>query len=301
METEPNTSPSKPKILIYSNCHGGRIHQMFDLHPKTRNVFEVSYISNYEELQNERLSPHHLQLVSECDIFIYQPLNKEYTKTEYDINNIKHYLKPTCTVFRINYYRFRGFWYESTVKPYHQHGIYKFLPNSSDIGLHNSFANFNSSDKTEIRNKIDAIEIHENDFEVYFQKELSKFQELDHKSDVAMYDFFVNHYKTVPLFHDSFHPNARFFYEVFRQTVQKLFQIELAETDEEFIQQIFELTTWSQPILPVVKKLLNMNTEDKVRLFDGCYGSKIIHVDIYDYYYIRLSPANLEEYLSKIV
>ncbi len=89
------------KILIYSNCHGGRLHQMFDTHPLTKNRFSVSYISNYEELRNETLSPLHSQLIRECDFFIYQPFNKTYENTEYDINSIKRHLKPSCIVFRI--------------------------------------------------------------------------------------------------------------------------------------------------------------------------------------------------------
>jgi hypothetical protein len=93
------------KILVYSNCHGGRIVHMLQTHEKT-SMFQVSYISNYEELKNERISPSHLILLQECDYFIYQPFNKTFSDSEYDIQQIQHYLKPSCTVFRINYYRF---------------------------------------------------------------------------------------------------------------------------------------------------------------------------------------------------
>jgi hypothetical protein len=290
------------KILIYSNCHGGRLHQMFDTHPSTKNRFSVSYISNYEELRNETLSPVHLQMIRDCDFFIYQPFNKTYENTEYDINSIRRHLKPSCVVFRINYYRFKGFWYESSVKPYAAHGYYKFLDGPVDFGLHNSFASADTKmSKSEVRRKIDEIVLDELSFAGYFQEELEKFKDLDAKSDVKMYDFFIENYQTVPLFHDCFHPNSRFFYEVFRQTVDTLFQISIPAIDDIFVKEIYELTTWAQPILPAIKKQLGLTAiPDKFHWFDTCYGTKILLLDVYDYYYIRLSPRNLDEHLSNI-
>ena len=138
-----------PNILIYSNCHGGKIYEMFHLHKETSN-FTVRFISNYEELQNQRVSPLHLEWLRECDYFIYQPFNKTFSDSEYDIQQIQHYLKPSCNVFRINYYRFKGFYFESNYKPFSQHGIYKFLGERDDFGLHNSFENVTTSDTNEI-------------------------------------------------------------------------------------------------------------------------------------------------------
>jgi len=290
------------KILIYSNCHGGRINEMFDTHPSTKHRFSVSFISNYVELKNETLSEDHFQLIRECDFFIYQPLSKTYENTEYDINHIKDYLKPSCVLFRINYYRFKGFWYESTVKPYTAHGFYKFSDRPEEFGIHDSFSNIDAKiSMSDVRRKIDDIKLDETAFAEYFQEELIKFKDLDTKSDVHMYDFFLENYQTVPLFHDCFHPNSRFFYEVFRQTVNTLFQISLPLRDENFHEKIYELTTFAQPVLPVIKKSLCMTSiPDKFYWFDTCFGTKILFLDVYDYYYIRLSPDNLDEFIKNI-
>lgn len=288
----------KIKILIYSNCHGGRLHQMFGTHPLTKDRFTVSYISNYIELKNETLSQDHYELISECDFFIYQPFNKTYENTEYDINRIRLHLKPTCIIFRINYYRFKGFWYESNVKPYTEHGYYKFLDGPTDFGLHDSFSDGENMSLSDVREKIDGIKLDELSFATYFQDELYKLKGLDAKSDVKMYDFFLENYQTVPLFHDCFHPNSRFFYEVFRQTIDKLFQISIPVQDYIFVKEIHELTTWAQPILPAIKNRLGMTAiPDKFYWFDTCYETKILLLDVYDYYYIRLSPDNLDEYI----
>jgi hypothetical protein len=288
------------KILIYSNCHGSILAHMFATHPLTKLPFSVSFISNYEELQNETLSPCHQQLISECDFFIYQPFNKTYENTEYDIGRIRERLQPSCVVFRINYYRFKGFWFESSLKPYTQYGYYKFINESAgDFGLHDSFSALDSaSSLADVREKVDRIKLDEPAFTEYFQTETDKFRGLDLKSDVKMYDFFIANYRDTHLFHDGFHPTTRFFYEVFRQTLETLFQISIPTKDAAFVTDMGEITTWAQPVLPIIKKTLNMTTPDTFYLFDGCYGTKILLLDVYDYYYIRLSTDHLEEYIQ---
>ena len=77
-----------------------------------------------------------------------------------------------------------------------------------------------------------------------------------------------------------------------------LFQIELPLEDEDFLINRRELTTFAQPVLPIIKKALNMSTPNSFLLFDGCNGTKIISIDVYDYYYIRLSTSNLDHFLA---
>lgn len=286
------------KILIYSNCHGGKISHMLQKHEKT-SMFTVSYISNFEELKKERISPEHLSLVQECDYFIYQPFNKTFSDSEYDVEQIKACLKPSCVVFRINYYRFKGFYYQSHYKPFTQHGIYKFLGDREDFGLHNSFEHITTTDKQEIKTLLDTMEIREDYFQEYFQRELERFHMLDTKSDVQMYSFFLKHYQTKKLFQDCFHPTNFFFYEIFRQTVLSLFDIVLPEEDDEFIRPFGEMITWSQPILPKIQHLLGMNIPSPFQLFDGCFGEKTVWLDVYDYYYIRLSHDNFDTFLEE--
>ena len=75
---------------------------------------------------------------------MYQPFNQHYTESEYNIINLKKYLKVDTLIMKINYYRFRGFWYDSEYKPYNNYNNYKFL-DMNYYGLHNSFIDFNGN------------------------------------------------------------------------------------------------------------------------------------------------------------
>lgn len=284
------------KILIYSNCHGQLLAHMFRKHTCTKNKFVVTHIGNYENLE-KTMDLSHKNMVENCDVFIYQPFNKQYTYSEYDITKIKTYLKPNCIILRVNYYRFKGFWFESQHKPYHSYNGYSFAVDAKYYGIHNSFINFNGN-KEEIIEKINNICINEQGFLNYFREELNSLKKIDDNSDVKMYDYFINNYKNKNLFNDGFHPTNLFLYEIFRQIVFKLTSDELIIEDTDFINlfSFNELTDWSLPILPRIKEILNINTSNIIPVFGG---SKRIHMSIYDYYYIRLSKTNFQNFLNE--
>ena len=131
------------KIVILSNCAGNIIKNMFEKHSFTKDKYFIHYIINYEILYKQNIDDSHISLLNNCDIFMYQPLNQDYSTCEYDITNIKKYLHANTIILKINYYRFRGFWYNSEYKPYDNYNNYKFL-NSNYYGIHDSFINFNT-------------------------------------------------------------------------------------------------------------------------------------------------------------
>ena len=102
-------------------------------------------------------------------------------------------------------------------------------------GLHNSFTNFNTNDINDIINKIDSINISKDEFLSFFNTELNKFKIIDDNSDINMFQYFIDNYKTKHLVHDPFHPTNLFFYEMFRQIVLKLTKHELKYEDSQFI------------------------------------------------------------------
>ena len=110
-------------IVLYSNCAGGIIKHMFNKHVYTKDKFIINYIINYENL-DKTLDSSHIQMLRNCDVFMYQPFNQHYTHSEYDISNLKRYLKQTCIILKINYYRFKGFWFDSEFKPYNNYNNY---------------------------------------------------------------------------------------------------------------------------------------------------------------------------------
>ena len=95
------------KIVLFSNCAGNILKNMFEKHSFTKDKYLIHYITNYENLNKQHIDDSHISLLTNCDIFIYQPLNQHYTTSEYDITNIKNicmikqlYLKLTITVLK---------------------------------------------------------------------------------------------------------------------------------------------------------------------------------------------------------
>lgn len=286
-------------IVLFSNCAGIAISNMFINHPFTKDKFNMNNILNYTQL-DKKLDEKHKQMLEDCDIFMYQPFNQHYTYSEYDISNIKKLLKPNCIILKVNYYRFKGFWYESEYKPFNSYNDYRFL-DMKYYGLHNSFINFNGN-MQDIITKINSITVDKEKFLLYFNEELNNLKKIDDNSDVKMYDYFINNYKKKHLFHDVFHPTNLFFYEVFRQIIFKLTGHILPYEDMEFIKlsKNKELSYWSLPILPQVKRILDMEIPDNMYIFnEHDHPNKGIYMNIYEYYYIRLSQTNFQDYLDK--
>ena len=130
---------------------------------------------------------------------------------------------------------------------------------------------------------------------------LSFFNQNDDNSDVDMYDFFVNNYKQLHLFHDPYHPTNTFFYEIFRQLVKILLDINLTVNDTEFINTLsdIEMTYGSLPVLPYIKECLQLNIPEKIPVFYPNVSEQRLYLSIYDYYFIRLSKKNFKTFLQK--
>lgn len=289
-------------IVIFSNCAGKIIKNMFEKHSFTKDKYFIHYIMNYENLNKQNIDNSHISLLNNCDIFMYQPLNQDYTTSEYDITNIKKHLQAKTIILKINYYRFRGFWYNSEYKPYDKYNNYYF--NSMNYyGIHDSFINFNTTNKNDVIDKINNIQIPRDELLLFFDNELTKFKIIDDNSDVDMFEYFINNYKIKQLFNDPFHPTNLFVYEMFRQIIIKLDNYELKYEDYDFIDLLndIEMTLWTLPILPVVKYILDIKLGEYFYVFSPPdNGDKKIYMNIYDYYYIRLSHQNFKNYLDNL-
>lgn len=159
-------------IVIYSNCAGNVIKTMFQNHPFTRDKFNIKYFSNYENLHKTKIDNNHKQLLNNCDIFIYQPMNQNYDYTEYNIDSIMKNFKKECKIIRVNYYRTRAFWYECNYIPYTNYGKYSFL---STNGIFKDFINIkNKGDKEEIIHFINNIQIDKESLINLFESEVEK-------------------------------------------------------------------------------------------------------------------------------
>lgn len=288
-------------IFIYSNCAGNVLKTMFKNHPITKDKYNITYISNYDHLLKKKMENNHKKLLSNCDIFIYQPTNKRYENSEYNIDSIMKILKNTCKIIKVNYYRTRAFWYECNYKPYREYNNYSF---NKHFGLYKDFIKIkDSKNKEDIINFTNNIHINDQIIIKFFESEIEKIKLLDEKSDVKMYNFFKLNYNDNLLFFDCFHPTNIFFYEMFRQLVKKILNYELPETDNKFLNnskvKAIEMTHWTLPILPLVKKILKLNYNDILPCFHPQCHPKILYMNAYDNYYIRLSSDNFKKYLNE--
>ena len=273
---------------------------MLETHMVTKEKFNVEYVVNYEKLSDDQVSKDDLDLLSKCNIFIYQPFNKPHDYSEYDVTNILSKLPENCLVLRINYYRFKGFWYNNTYRPYSSYRGYTFNENVTTHGIHDSFEDYHSNDVDDIKLKIDNIDISKSEINNYFNEMLTEFRYIDDNSDVNMYKFLLEHYKTKHLFHDPFHPTLIFFYEVFRQLVFKLLNIKLKDEDEEFLSLLghIDLHHWAVPVLPIIKKHLELDLPEKIYAFhEGAGHPHTFKLSVYDYYFISLSKKNFDIFL----
>jgi hypothetical protein len=289
-------------VLIYSNCAGNIIKHLFERHNYTKDKYKINYIYNYENLHKEVLDNEHINLLNNCDIFIYQPFNKDYSESEYDITEIKKYLNNNTIIIKISFYRFRGFWYNSKYKPFNNHNNYKFSENQF-YGIHDSFKNYESENKQDIIKKINNIDISIEELSKFFINEIIKLKNIDDNSDVDMFDYFIKNYKDKHLFHDTFHPTNIFFYEIFRQLILKLDNYELPIEDNNFMSSLndIEMTHWASPILPIIKNILELKLDECIYIFHAPHhADKKLYMNVYDYYYIRLSHNNFQNYLNNL-
>lgn len=288
---------NKRKIVIYSNCHGEILQSMLEKHTDTRDKYAVQSFCNYENLHKAELSQEHKSILSECDVFIYQPFNRSYNESEYDVSRVKQMLKPSVKIVKINYYRFRAFWYNCDYQPYLKYRSFNF---PTGFGICNKVENMKNYDYESVKQFIDQVEYNSDTITKVFEENLVKFRRIDDNSDIKMYDFFVDNYKKQKLFHDQFHPTNIFMYEVFRQLVQFIQDTDIGYDGADFISSLDaedELTHWSQPILPTIRKHLNLEFKDETVVYHKTLFPVCLTFDVYEYYYVRMSPKNFREFL----
>ena len=308
-------------ILIYANCQGYLLSKFFEYYNKlSNNKFTIHYFSNYSDLKKDEIN-NFINILKKCDIFIYQ-YNKGNTNIKFDIN----LLKDTCIKIRIVWWVFNGFWIDSSYNSYKQiiyNNIkYNFLEIewnnaiTKSYGIHNSFINFYGN-YNEVKNKIDNLYIDKSNIIDFFNNKCDNFKKIDVNSDITMYDYFIQNYKYEELFHCPIHPTNKFFYELFKKLIIYLknrnVSIDLEKINKLNLNDLLEysLVSYSRPILPIVKNALNINFKynsnnsnnsnnnlDTFRIFKSYLQNITINLNIYEYYFIRLSPTHFKIFMD---
>lgn len=166
-------------ILLYANCHGRIYKYLFNLYfPK----YNIDFIWNHpiEDNDNFKFSQEDISKFKKADLFIYQPMNKEW-KSQRSTHNVLKLLKLNCKKIRIPFIRFNGFWLDYNNKIINDKYNYdKLLPDWNEA--------------------------------------CKKFKSIEENSDInKIYPYFDKNYKNLKLFTDPHHPTALLFYHIFIQ------------------------------------------------------------------------------------
>jgi len=270
-----------PNIYIFANCHGNIYRDALvraGFKGKIEHTISYENLDRYDELKNK---------FENADILIIQPATNY---PQFSLENIKRILKKNCLIICIPFYRFDGFWPSDDSKE-----LTKF---SSETVMF--FPKIDSIDK--IQHYLTEEEAGDQTIKDNFDKALSKLKEMDSESDVSLYDFFLENYKTTPLLRDPYHWTAPVYAYISNQVTKKIskhFSLDL-NIDHELNMKVSRESGHFKPIKNSYAKALGLNYD-----LDGYFLN-----NRYDFLYKILSyeadksnPAisNLKELEDKVL
>ena len=229
------------KITIFMNCHGEQIAKYLNQIEFVKNNYLIEHVSTYVNLTK----PVTLELLKDCDILI----TNNFTKyRHYTVERLKTIVKPNTQIIVIEYFRFNGFY------PLKQLLNNKMLLCYDESYSTNTYVDF-------INYLIDESLIKTN-----FDNSLKLLKQLNESSDIKIYDYFVENYKTLPLFRDRDHPTEHIFKHMVDQILMKLDINETVNIDNKLE---FGIAVRYKIINENVKKVLGLNYKiNKVYTFD---------------------------------
>ena len=195
-------------IIFYTNCQSNGIMPNLQLNMKN---ITIHNIVNYHYIINNIPLP--IDIISICDIFIYQPIDKKHNiySTEEDItNNIINFLPAKCVKIAFPYIYNSGIW-----------GITKDAIKNDDGSIQGNrdvIINLKSNGKTlpeviqmYLNNEIDF------NYKQRFETSLLKLKEKEQKCDIHISEFIINNISKNKLFFTQNHPTPFMFKYVSHQ------------------------------------------------------------------------------------
>lgn len=207
------------KVLIFANCHGIIYKNALTL-CDPNGMLEIEHIISYENIDNfENIK----NKFSECDILIIQPV-QNYDR--FKVENLLPLLKKECTVIRVPFIRFNGYWDKQDVREldkFSQPAV-MFFPNIQSEKDVSQYLYRNLEDESEIQTR--------------FESGLEEMKSLEGQGDVKFVDFFIENHQTIPLFRDPYHPT---------KVIYDFISYQLAEIIHKKIPSIIKNNTFSVP------------------------------------------------------
>jgi hypothetical protein len=176
-------------VLFVGNCQRN-IYKEALRNAKIKNLSIDEFIT-YQNLDSFSILKSKLL---ECDLLIIQPV---VSYDEFKLDNIIKYVKDACTVIRIPYLRFGGFW------PVDNVSLNKFK--SSLVTMPCKI-----KDERDIEEYLNFCGKNEIEIQDHFHKCLKNFEKKQEFVDIQYIDFFNSNYKKILLFKDIHHPSEAF-------------------------------------------------------------------------------------------
>jgi hypothetical protein len=202
------------KIILYGNC---QLTTGIYSYLKSLNNFSINIIQSYTFIRNQLKIDY--DLLSCCDIFIYQPIHERYGK--YASDNIIKFLSPECIKIGIPFLYLDAFF--PLIKKNSAHGI-----DGGEIINENSILNQDIILKLlQKYNKEEIIKMYDNDeidfnFTERFNENINRMLEKEKLCDIKIVDFILEQYKKIKLFDVHVHPTIIIFDEIMKQIVDIL-------------------------------------------------------------------------------
>jgi hypothetical protein len=223
------------------NCHGEQIKKYLEQIDFIRDNYIITHVITYSNLTNSVA----LDQLKDCDILIINNL-KEYKN--YTVQNWKTVIKPGTQIIVIEYFRFNGF---NPLKGFICNQIMCF-DESYNVDSYNNYINY-PIDESIIKNN--------------FNESLKKLKQIDDMSDIKIYDYFVENYKTIPMFRDYGHPTKYIFKHMIDQILVKLNIDESIDITDDKLE--FGIAVRYNIINENVKRVLGLEYKiDKIYAFD---------------------------------
>lgn len=239
------------------NCHGLEIMKYLEQIYNVVINYSIEYICTYGNLNNlinDKEVENILFKIKNCDVLITNNI-KNYEKINY--NNICEIVEKKTKIIKIEYFRFNGFYPYECVNTVNYFDCYDIKYNYNN---YNDFLN--------------AKIINDDLIKKNFDEELDKLKKLDDNSDIKIYDYFIENYKTKLLFRDRNHPSNYIFRHIVKQ-ILKLLEINFNNDFDQFDQTYkFGIAVRYKIIDNITKNILNLNYNEENIYFLNNYCSE---------------------------
>lgn len=192
------------KVVFYANCQGHGIRQILNCHPDMAKEYDLEnavVLGNYTYMNTNSDLPY--DILSEADLFIYQPISSDRGK--YSTDDLLSKLKPTCKTESFVYLYNYAFW-ETLV----------FADGDYDVGtLGMKYAALNHEPITSLRDAgLSWGDVKQRilsgtmdwKFKERYQKTQAVLREKEACCSIRVADFIDLHHKDKLLFHSQNHP-----------------------------------------------------------------------------------------------